>query len=396
MGRCLKLDQKNSTTTSNMDERTYYQHTPVGRLRSSYPFCAFKMAPRQHENPMLPNRTYRCWHSFKLKRTDVIFMWYFLLLLCVRGTNSIECNVETNIPWRDTPDTIAIDWLPDFVCTSSQECFGAPGVPGVSFPAQLCPTEIQLGDSIQIVPSSLPFYVAFPANVTEDTFVACPDDSTTQSLVLQPTNDVIDINASALTVGIHYFAQLPTTNFFARCDFGLRVNVTVKPFDCRAQGSTLDCSGAGSCITQPQEGVFHCNCSDGYAGYYCEEFDGCFSLPCQNGADCRDVTGGADGQDYQCNCTTGFTGLNCTELIGTCAPSVCNNGICQPMTDTSYVCHCMVGYQGYQGESIRIGSFNCTELIGTCTSSVCNNGICQPMTDTSYVCHCMVGYQAND
>ena len=286
----------------------YYQCTHRGpKLRADFPLFEFKVTQRHHTD-FLHQWMYRWTRASKLTRTYVLFIWHFMLLFCVHGTHSIPCSRDRNIPWRETPQVVTVEWLPDLVCTSSEDCYGTPDVFGGSFPAQLCPVEIQLGDSIQIVPSFSPFFAAFPANVTADTFVTCPDESTTQALVSQPTNDVIDISARALTAGIHYIAQINSVSSFIRCEFGMRVNITVKQSDCRGQGSSADCSGVGTCITQPQEGDFHCNCLPGYMGYYCDEFDGCYTQPCRNGGDCTDIVGGVQGMEYQCSCATGFTG----------------------------------------------------------------------------------------
>ena len=284
-------------------------HPPKATGTGHHLVCVNRTCGHKRQYPSICNKN-KPWNA-----VTIGVMIAIMLALYVPVAASVQCNVLSDVTWHDTPRTISVNWLLDSVCASSQECHGTVSMPtsgAAAFPQQLCPIEIQLGDSIQIIPF---VFAAYPANVTEDVFLSCPTtDATTvaqQSLVPQPTNDIIPIVSSALGVGSHYLAQLPSmSSFFARCDFGLRLNVTVKPSDCRNldDPSMQDCAGFGECVTQPTEGVFYCKCTDSFLGYRCEEFDGCFESPCRNGAECLDVVGGVDNRDYECTCTAGFTG----------------------------------------------------------------------------------------
>ncbi|MED6285733.1 hypothetical protein CHARACLAT_032190 [Characodon lateralis] len=58
------------------------------------------------------------------------------------------------------------------------------------------------------------------------------------------------------------------------------------------------------------------------AGINCEEeIDECESLPCQNGATCRDHVA-----MYSCVCVAGFQGQDCEVNIDECASMPCLNG----------------------------------------------------------------------
>ncbi|XP_052774147.1 protein jagged-1-like [Mya arenaria] len=89
---------------------------------------------------------------------------------------------------------------------------------------------------------------------------------------------------------------------------------------------------------------FHCICSQGWTGRYCNVPDCSFSGYCVNGGTCSLSNGGFS---YTCNCVDGWTGSNCEirdcSYNGYCA----NNGSCSLSNDGSrYTCNCADGWTG--------------------------------------------------
>ena len=86
---------------------------------------------------------------------------------------------------------------------------------------------------------------------------------------------------------------------------------------------------------------YHCYCYDGFYGRNCTLYDPCFSAPCQNNAQCRNLSDTA----YSCRCRAGFHGVNC-QLYNPCADSPClHAGMCNSI-DGRFVCDCEPGYFG--------------------------------------------------
>ena len=58
--------------------------------------------------------------------------------------------------------------------------------------------------------------------------------------------------------------------------------------------------------------TFTCTCPSNYIGIHCEQFDYCYSNPCQNGGNCLLLSNG-----YRCNCEGSVgAGLNCEHRVG--------------------------------------------------------------------------------
>lgn len=88
----------------------------------------------------------------------------------------------------------------------------------------------------------------------------------------------------------------------------------------------VDCGEGGTCV----EGV--CECSDGYSGENCENYDPCWDVTCQNGGECVDGT---------CECPGGYSGPEC-EVFDPCWDVTClNQGTCVDGT-----CDCALGFEG--------------------------------------------------
>ncbi|XP_066290627.1 fibropellin-1-like [Branchiostoma lanceolatum] len=125
------------------------------------------------------------------------------------------------------------------------------------------------------------------------------------------------------------------------------------------------CTHGGTCLAGL--GDFTCLCTPAYAGLRCERPQLCsFPLqdPCQNGAVCFPLPGGAG---VRCVCLTGFTGDQCETNIDDCQPDSCGpHGRCVDGVN-SYSCECDVGYQGQ----------HCQDQLQLCQPNPCrNNGFC--------------------
>uniref|UniRef100_A0A1W7RAV2 Cadherin EGF LAG seven-pass G-type receptor 2 n=1 Tax=Hadrurus spadix TaxID=141984 RepID=A0A1W7RAV2_9SCOR len=139
---------------------------------------------------------------------------------------------------------------------------------------------------------------------------------------------------------------------------------------------------SGDCETTKQHPGYICHCHQGYYGSTCENFDPCFSKPCENYGVCRNISRNM----YECSCLNGFSGLTCN-IFNPCAirPSPCmNGGRCESRTSHTYHCICPLGYYGKM-----------CQYFNPCFSSPCLNGVCHNISEVIFKCRCNPGYSGD-
>ncbi|CAL1544958.1 unnamed protein product [Lymnaea stagnalis] len=125
--------------------------------------------------------------------------------------------------------------------------------PSVDQPVQLKPIMMQLGNILKFTPVlslSTPFTMMVH-EVDEAGFLACNTSGGIPILAAE-ANDTFEVPHKFLEPGVHYFIASSQLNIVARCEFGLRLNVTVKFNNCYTDHNT-PCSGLGMCVTFPNE-----------------------------------------------------------------------------------------------------------------------------------------------
>lgn len=209
--------------------------------------------------------------------------------------------------WRDEPKNVFVSWTFDDVCSSTKECHGFEGPQLIP---QLCPVQMQENDNL-FLRSPQNLFVMNPVNISHDDFKSCSVLTYPQSreLFTEPTNQIHLVPEDFLTLGDHFFAQVPNGSF-SKCEFGLRLNVVVKGSNCRnlTDLDTSLCSNKGVCNTHWFDPEFRCNCEPFFTGAFCGEFDACAEKPCLNDALCTDVPAGLINEDYFCDCPANFSG----------------------------------------------------------------------------------------
>ncbi|XP_041120755.1 delta and Notch-like epidermal growth factor-related receptor [Polyodon spathula] len=217
--------------------------------------------------------------------------------------------------------------------------------------------------------------------VTEAGFKQC-SLTKGRSVPLLQILDGLVLSEEDLPVGNNYFIVF--VNDSSKPVWTLHLNVSVKVSNCVEPGSNFndpECSGKGMCTTESEKTTFYCECSRGFTGVFCEEFDACTENPCENNGTCTDVRQGDDGKNVICACQAGYRGSMCEEKIDPCASSPCqNNGSCYS-NGLAYSCSCSPWYTGP----------TCAQLIDFCALNPCAHGICHSV-GTSYKCLCIPGY----
>ncbi|KAI8772377.1 fibropellin-1, partial [Biomphalaria glabrata] len=292
---------------------------------------------------------------------------------------------------------------------------------------QLKSIEMQAGNILRFTPSknsgsnfSMQIY-----EVTEDGFLSC-NFSLGTAVIEHETNETFDVPQHFLDPGSHYFIGTSNISALARCDFGLRLNVTVKSNKCH-DNHISPCHGWGLCITYPNEPTFKCHCCGTYRGTYCELFDSCLSNPCLNGGLCyhpannshefacqcslgyyglvcenqtdnlcdmvdcyNNSTCTGNSSHFHCHCPAGLTGTHCEVDINECEPRPCYNGGHCVDERNGFKCLCEPGYHGV----------TCSEGREPCSLSPCKNGgFCHNRTTEdakSFACHCKPGWGSED
>ena len=143
---------------------------------------------------------------------------------------------------------------------------------------------------------------------------------------------------------------------------------------CSVEGAG-DCSGHGSCRTEPGQESPMCVCAGSYHGVICSEMY-CTPRDCGGVGTCNDKLG-------KCDCSPGYGGAGC-EKEGMCLGNCTNHGKCvaEPASlssDSTSQCQC---YDGFSGASCE-NDDRCDEKFGGCGEK----GKC-----VDSLCECDVGY----
>ena len=133
---------------------------------------------------------------------------------------------------------------------------------------------------------------------------------------------------------------------------------------------------------------FACECTWGFSGPVCTEFDPCSLVPCKNNASCHwNVT---SPLNYTCACADEYHGVNCSYINQCVKYRPCQNGAQCTVDGTGvYSCQCSERWSGH----------NCSEFVLPCDrpSTSCGHGRCDNEAPTSdvYKCICALGWTGN-
>ena len=199
--------------------------------------------------------------------------------------------------WHEQGIKILVGWgLGEHICNSKQTCYNATKGKfdeNEFIPVQLKPIQMQENDDLifitdrdailydyHFVPHILPMEAS-----SQQAFLNC---NTTNAMPLTKNSSVshLDVNETLLHTGTQYF--IADMNALYRCDFGLRLNVTVKEKRCSPSDKDKTyCNGRGKCFTDFTKNSYQCLCCDGYFGEFCEYEDPCYAKPCANNGECK-------------------------------------------------------------------------------------------------------------
>lgn len=236
------------------------------------------------------------------------------------------CNRTAPREWRTQPQSTTVKWtLMENTCTSLTQCHGEQieGDEGMhsqtpnaslSGPSQLCPLELQLGDTLYMVAdATLEEYGLNLVNVSKEAFDSCSvaQPHPAQCLFFGDINGTVQVEPKWLTSGAHYFVASHERSS-QLCKLGLRLKVSVKEQNCQASPLVRLCSGNGLCRTNIRSHAYTCECHKHYSGRFCEKYDVCSENPCLNGATCGSHgSSNPNVHSYECSCSPGFTGKFC-------------------------------------------------------------------------------------
>lgn len=117
---------------------------------------------------------------------------------------------------------------------------------------------------------------------------------------------------------------------------GSRCEDTVDPC------TSAPCFNGGTCLPDPGDGDFRCQCPPGYVGPACQHADPCWPNPCQNGGLCASFD-----NTYKCVCLPDYEGVHCEANKDDCASNPCQNGGSCVDAIRSYSCQCVSGFSGW-------------------------------------------------
>ncbi len=182
----------------------------------------------------------------------------------------------------------------------------------------------------------------------------------------------------------------------------LSIDLVVEPADC----STMDCNqlvSDSTCAMLGDPSIPTCDCTDGWSGTNCQDYDPCWSTATCNvaggGGTCADA-GGAEPSSAECTCNEFWTSTNDTDPLTTCdiPPAICdgvdcnqanNGGNCQDNGGVP-MCACNPGFSGSACEiwdpcATELNACNQNEGQGTCVD---NGGLAD--------CTCTTGWLIGD
>ena len=200
--------------------------------------------------------------------------------------------------WKDSVSKVIVGWgLGENFCNSRQTCFNATkGMFDVHefVPLQLKPIQMQVNDDLIFITDSdailydyhfVPHILPMEAS-SEVAFLSC---NISNALPVAENSSItkVEVNETLLHPGTQYF--IADTNKLYKCDFGLRLNVTVKEKKCVDPSTSTKqiCNGHGKCFTDFTRKNYECLCCNGYAGQYCQHEDPCIAKPCLNEGQCN-------------------------------------------------------------------------------------------------------------
>uniref|UniRef100_A0A0B7ADF8 EGF-like domain-containing protein n=1 Tax=Arion vulgaris TaxID=1028688 RepID=A0A0B7ADF8_9EUPU len=342
------------------------------------------------------------------------------------------------ILWDPNPEAVVheVIWSygSNITCHTKQDCNSSDIdssetttiSPDDTIDVQLRPLQLQLGNVLRFVPKDIgiPFSI-MPYYVDELGFLTC-NTSRGVPVLTTETNKSFEVPHNFLQSGSNYFIVDSDLHPFISCEFGLRINVTVKSSSCHGTVGAL-CSSWGVCVTYVNQPSFGCYCCGNYKGENCDIFDSCLSHPCHNGGICyhpsndshelackcplgffgnfcenqtedlcdvidcyNNATCTGNSTNFYCECLPGLTGTHCEVDVNDCDPSPCSHGTCVDKQN-GYTCHCEPGFHGD----------NCSEHLRMCSLSPCRHGgFCHELISSpeqyQFSCHCRPGWAGKD
>uniref|UniRef100_A0A6I8P8I5 EGF-like domain-containing protein n=1 Tax=Ornithorhynchus anatinus TaxID=9258 RepID=A0A6I8P8I5_ORNAN len=247
----------------------------------------------------------------------IFVLWEFLKVHDTSG--QMRCKQQMILEWNLYPKTVTVKWiLTENICTYFyRDCWwieakskgSTLGNEDFRVP-QICPLQLQLGDSLFI--SSEPSFQSHGINlmnVSKEDFNNCSPNSNAHSQIIFGCNlrGIHQVNSQWLGVGSHYFVTVQSGGP-SLCNFGLRLNITVKAQSCQESPNGLFCSGHGRCLSWLWDEDYACHCLSPYSGKFCQEFDPCFHKPCHNHGVCMKKKEGFKKDSYECSCLHQFAG----------------------------------------------------------------------------------------
>eukprot|EP00794_Sanderia_malayensis_P011229 gene11229-12408_t len=314
---------------------------------------------------------------------------------CLDSCRNISAGTQGGKCWHKRSEVVKVGWgYEHSLCNSKQSCFDMPTTSVEYVDVQIKPVQAQPNDTLVFLTdidaalynhTFVPHVIPVEA-MSSESFTQC---NMTHAIQIANMSAVkggeLVVNSSYLKTGTQYF--IANVNALHRCEFGLRLNVTIKDSLCTdpAMPSRKLCHGQGRCYTDFTQSSFQCSCCDGYIGKYCQTEDPCFMKPCKNNGKCNVITDLNGETSFRCQCISGFKGFNCNQTIDHCENSPCSNGGICTSSHMGFSCSCASGFSGT----------TCAVNENQCVPNPCQNGGTCTDGDNSFTCKCAKGFKDN-